>query len=1323
MKKTVSLIITGLMLISQISSVIAFAETDGPILHYDFENGAQDVSENALHGTLENGCEVNGGRVYFDGTDDYVQMPEGVVSECDDITVSMYVKPQISGKNQFTWTFGNNSTQYMFLGTCNGGSKIKCEITTSSWNGAQTMNSSPELAMDVWHHVVFTIEGNTATIYVNGEVLESRNVTLKPSDLGKTTRNYLGKSQYSDPYFKGYISDFRVYDYAIGKEMIDEIGNECRSEIEGMKYLEDLPSFTRTNRVTEDIELPLWGSESGERFTWISSDESIIANDGTVTRPAYGEGRKNVTLTGKIGNVTKDYTFTVLPETTDEEYGYLLAYFTGNNPDQERMSYALSRNGYDFYALNSSDPVFKPEGGTLCMRDPYIFKGEDGKFYCIATDMKSSLGWSSQWTIFTWESTDLVHWTNERIIDFRQFEGFENCTRAWAPQAVWCPEKGAYMIYLALYTGGKNIMYRCYTEDFATCTAPEVMFEASTNAIDADILKSPVDGRYYMYYKGERIHMLSAETLSGEWTDTDPVTGEKYADLPDGGVSVEGSAAYKLIGENIWHNLVDCYNNGKFICLKSTDMINFDIMKYSRNQDEADYYLDTYDYGKTPRHGSVIVLSRDEYEYIEDTLGGVIGEEQIEPVAYYSFDNDTAEDTSGNDNHGILKNGAAFGEGRTGRALSLDGVDDYVQLPYGLNMGIKDITIASWVKLNKGNANQRIIDIGVNTNKYMFLSPYFGSNAKFSITTGGTGSQRSVQAGSAARMDEWTHFAAVLKDNRAELYINGELVGYNDEAIVDPNDIGWTMNNFIGKSNFSADPYFGGLIDEVRIYNRALTNAEIGNLAECDGTGIVGVHGENIKKFNVIIDKENKTVQIPVTPGHITSVEPVFEFTNEGTVYEPEGAIDLTEAVEYTVTDAYGNEAVWTITGVEWGNSVLGEYGLFGDPNIVIVDGKYYIYPTTDGTDGWRSTYFKTFSSEDLVHWKDEGVILDLKDVAWSTGVHGWAPTMTERNGKYYFYYSSGSTLTGSKDLGVAVSDSPTGPFVDIGEPLVKGGSMSGQMIDSQVFIDDDGTPYLFWGNGRLYVAQLNEDMISFASDIKDITPSNFTEGIFVIKRHGKYYYTWSEGNTEQANYKVRYGVADSPMERPSGNTIILTQDKTTDKRIQCTAHHSIINIPDTDDWYICYHRFNIPTTVEVGSGRYAGSHREVAIDKMEFDENGNIIPVTATLEGITEKVYFEHYATGTIGDYKSLKKGDKVEVNVTVQNNNTDEDVVLIYAIYHKDGHCISAETKDVVMAPFKGENIKDEITLPENGEDIIIQVFTWSSVSKMKPVGDVIE
>lgn len=281
--------------------------------------------------------------------------------------------------------------------------------------------------------------------------------------------------------------------------------------------------------------------------------------------------------------------------------------------------------------------------------------------------------------------------------------------------------------------------------------------------------------------------------------------------------------------------------------------------------------------------------------------------------------------------------------------------------------------------------------------------------------------------------------------------------------------------------------------------------------------------------------------------------------------------------------------------------------GFYADPDAAVFDGKIYIYPTTDGNN-WESTSFKTFSSTNMEQWTDEGVILDLNDVPWTEGKYAWAPAICEYNGKYYFYYS------GNKNIGVAVSDNPTGPFIDSGKPLVSKEDYDFQVIDPDVFVDDDGTPYLYFGNSKLMVARLNDDMVSFATEPVEITPNCYSEATCVFKRNGIYYYTWSFDDTRSPNYHVRYGKGASPMQKPEGSDIILHRDFAEDKRIRCTGHHTILNIPGTDEWYIIYHRFSAEKYGDVDDySSEAGSHRELCIDRLYFDDEGNILPVKPT--------------------------------------------------------------------------------------------------------------
>jgi hypothetical protein len=165
--------------------------------------------------------------------------------------------------------------------------------------------------------------------------------------------------------------------------------------------------------------------------------------------------------------------------------------------------------------------------------------------------------------------------------------------------------------------------------------------------------------------------------------------------------------------------------------------------------------------------------------------------------------------------------------------------------------------------------------------------------------------------------------------------------------------------------------------------------------------------------------------------------------------------VDANRGTDAAVDASTGDAA--SIPGTN--NPVLTGYN--ADPNVVLFDNTFYIFPTTDGFANWGATSFSVFSSTNLVQWSNRGVILDLaKDLTWATG-HGWAPSVARVGGTYYFYFSADS------QLGVAKSSSSTGPFKDaLGRALVATQQYGSQSIDPYVFIDDDSTPYLYFGSG-----------------------------------------------------------------------------------------------------------------------------------------------------------------------------------------------------------------------------------------------------------------
>lgn len=267
--------------------------------------------------------------------------------------------------------------------------------------------------------------------------------------------------------------------------------------------------------------------------------------------------------------------------------------------------------------------------------------------------------------------------------------------------------------------------------------------------------------------------------------------------------------------------------------------------------------------------------------------------------------------------------------------------------------------------------------------------------------------------------------------------------------------------------------------------------------------------------------------------------------------------------------------------------------GFHADPSARVFAGKLYIYPSHDasGATNWQQMVdWHVFSSSDLTNWIDHGVAFSLKDIVWAQK-EAWAADCIERNGKYYFYFTAGG------QIGVAVSDSPTGPFKDaLGEPLVKKGEAGIRyMIDPCLYLDDDGQAYLYVGGGRqLGMVKLKADMITRDGPIQILDMPKFYEGVWVHKRNGIYYASYPtrppKGN---ANLMV-YSTARTPagpwkfqgelLDNRSGN-----------------VHGSITEFKS--QWYLFYHVAG-PSTWE----------RRVCVEPLFYNENGTIKPMLMTV-------------------------------------------------------------------------------------------------------------
>jgi hypothetical protein len=288
-------------------------------------------------------------------------------------------------------------------------------------------------------------------------------------------------------------------------------------------------------------------------------------------------------------------------------------------------------------------------------------------------------------------------------------------------------------------------------------------------------------------------------------------------------------------------------------------------------------------------------------------------------------------------------------------------------------------------------------------------------------------------------------------------------------------------------------------------------------------------------------------------------------------------------------------------TTAEAGNPFVD--GRYADPDIAIYNDRYWVFPTSSRVYA-EQTYLDAFSSTDLITWTKHPTVLSTANVSWAKYAV-WAPAPIQRNGRYYLYFAANDIQSNSAlgGIGVAVADRPEGPYVDaIGRPLIDRFVNGAQPIDQDVFIDDDGQAYIYYGgHGHANVARLNSDMTSLGTFpdgtvFKEITPAGYVEGPQMLKRNGKYYLMWSEGGWTGPDYSVAYAISDSPTGPFQRLDKILAQDAAVARG---AGHNSVLNIPGTDTWYIFYHRRPL--------GETDGNARYLAYDRMNFTADGTI--------------------------------------------------------------------------------------------------------------------
>ncbi|MCG9972860.1 family 43 glycosylhydrolase [Christiangramia crocea] len=286
--------------------------------------------------------------------------------------------------------------------------------------------------------------------------------------------------------------------------------------------------------------------------------------------------------------------------------------------------------------------------------------------------------------------------------------------------------------------------------------------------------------------------------------------------------------------------------------------------------------------------------------------------------------------------------------------------------------------------------------------------------------------------------------------------------------------------------------------------------------------------------------------------------------------------------------------------------------GYYADPSVIQHGDRFFIYATIDP---WGGDSLAVLETKNFQKFKTHKLNWPTKKACTSPTSKDamvWAPGVTKgKNGKFYMYISVGS------EIWVGESETPLGPWKNAkedGSPLIKSSLYPDyHMIDAHCFIDSDGQAYLYWGsgwdwvNGRCFAVKLKDDMVNFDGEIKDVTPPNYFEAPYILKKNNRYYLMYSDGKAIDSTYKIRYSVSDNPLGpfEEGVNSPIATTNA--EKKIYGPGHHSVFT--KNGQYYILYHQIKPQEKDYV--------LRQLRLDSLNFTQDGEI-----------EKINFKGVAT-----------------------------------------------------------------------------------------------
>ncbi len=920
MKKFLALVLSLCMLLSVCPVFAAEYEAeDDTVFYISFDEELPEGATGYNLSVLNEG--VYGNCAWFNGSTSYIHLPDNITNGVEDFTMAAWIKPTTSAAAwRRIFDFGNGTANYLFLGMPHSATQVRGAIkynNGSEWN----VTADNAISKNEWSHVAFVKDGNVGTIYVNGvAVATNTNFTTTPDSLGNTTTNYIGRSQFSgDKYLNAYLDEAFFSKRAMSVDEIKELGTFPTVVLDSEKVLNSIDIPVKDS-VKENITLQK--EAMGYPVTWASSDESVVypydIPNGDYTIPAGKVTRQAedtiVTLTATVDfngeTLTKDIDVNVIakPEEVGETEAYLYVYFRGNvKGSNEHLSIHLagSEDGYEWFDLNGNWPILESTMGTQCLRDPYLLRSKDGdRFYLIATDLNTQDGqgwgpWSLEGSkyLMIWESDDLVNWSEQRMVKFAN----DDMGCAWAPEAIWDPDTEEYLVYasakdLTLGSAAIDTVYVVRTRDFRTFSEPEYFvrpyedngvtsYTGGTNriaAIDSNIIQAN-DGKFYHFYKkwNSRVAMLVSDHASGPYTE---VPGFNY-------IGGEGPGSFLVKGtDDTYALLIDNYS--VYVPYLTTDIASG---KFTAGSGTV----------KMPtgsKHGGFLPINAEEYARVLETYGSPTPDETGADARYtFDFESDVAEYLNGN---ATVK----YSEERDSNVLVLDGNNSYFEFPEGIFDRQDAMTLSFDVKNTNTNAEAAYMTFSMGTgDKYYYFYKTNSNTMRSAINVTSpvtsnayTYEEKAISSTLGDLTNKWMHVDLIMDGYSMKVYMDGILVAENNDIKTTVSHLGLEgLSAYLGKSMYSADPYFVGEFDNVELYYRALTPGEIaegaGNtdedMAALDAAAVNFGYDVNYVTGNITLP------EVGVYGSHITWTE-----TSDESVIALDGTVNVPQTGVKSVT-------------------------------------------------------------------------------------------------------------------------------------------------------------------------------------------------------------------------------------------------------------------------------------------------------------------------------------------------------------------------------------------------------------------------------------